>query len=60
MRPDTPSHEGCPHCCRGHAPTWQYAPAPGEWVHVIQVRSADEKTTNVAVVVCTAANNPSK
>ena len=42
---EEPKHVGCPYCVRGHMPTWQWTPEPGEFVHVIQEKSADQKTT---------------
>jgi len=59
LRPIEPSPDsiGCKWCVRGHAPTWQHSPLPGQWVHVIQEKSKDLKTTSVAVTICTAALN---
>jgi hypothetical protein len=57
---DEPKHVGCPYCVRGHAPTWQWSPEPGEWAHIIQDKSPDGKSTKVTVVACTGANQQSK
>jgi len=56
--PDEAKHVGCPYCVRGHAPTWRHETQ--EWQHVVQVKSADGKSTSVTVVECTGANQPSK
>jgi hypothetical protein len=52
-----PKHVGCPYCVRGHAPTWQYTPEPGEWVHILREKAGD--ATKVTVVACIGANQQS-
>ncbi len=61
MRPDTPSHEGCPWCCKGHTPQWKFNPngPDGEWVHEIREKTG-AASERITMVVCTGANQPSK
>ena len=46
---------GCKYCVVGHVPTWNPTPLPGEYVHVIQEKTAT-RTTTVTVVSCVAFN----
>ena len=51
--PETPEHVGCYWCVRGHAPTWQHTPAPGEWVHLIRQKTG-EMSEKITMAPCTA------
>lgn len=63
MQSETPAHEGCKWCCSGHAPTWKWdpnLPEGGEFVHIIQNKSEDGRTTQVVSTVCVGAHVAAK
>lgn len=47
-----PQSVGCKYCVVGHVPTWRHDTQ--EYVHVIQVKSADGLSTQVTSASCVA------